>query len=105
MKNYLPFFLILTLVFFCACNPKSTKTTEGLNDVQTDNEETTAENHLSVEEQQRIPDGVSLATHRHIKADGKGFTKARIEPPNWWIGMNDPTVELLVYEELYSCVQ
>lgn len=56
------------------------------------------ESDLTREEQERrLPPGVERSTH-HIPLIPGEFSRARINPPNWWIGMEDPVVELLIYD-------
>ena len=47
---------------------------------------------------QKYPEGVSKAAYEIRSADGKNFQGARVEPPNWWVGMADDQVELLIYD-------
>lgn len=48
---------------------------------------------------QRFPEGVSKASYKLRQADGSNFQGARIEPPNWWIGMAESTLEIMIYDQ------
>jgi glycosidase len=48
---------------------------------------------------QRYPEGVSKAAYQVRVPDGTNFQGARIEPPNWWVGMVDNQVEILLYDQ------
>lgn len=48
---------------------------------------------------QRYPEGVTKASYKVRQADGSNFQGARIEPPNWWIGMAEPTLEIMIYDQ------
>lgn len=50
-------------------------------------------------ELQRLPDGVKRSVYQIRKPDGKNFDKMRIEPLNWWVGMKNPNLELLIYDK------
>ncbi|MFK8102499.1 MAG: glycoside hydrolase family 13 protein [Saprospiraceae bacterium] len=48
---------------------------------------------------QRLPDGVQRATHQHYSPEGGKVDRARICPPNWWVGMKHNTVEVMLYDQ------
>lgn len=47
---------------------------------------------------QRLPEGVELSGYEVRKPTGLQNVTSRVEPPNWWVGMQDSKLELLVYE-------
>ena len=51
------------------------------------------------EDTQRLPNGVQRSTHQHFYPKGKKVTHARICPPNWWIGMKNKNLELMIYDQ------
>jgi len=46
--------------------------------------------------------GVEESEYRVRVPDGGPVTEARIEPPNWWVGMRDNKLQLLIYDEAIS---
>ncbi len=58
-----------------------------------------AQTEASFDPQQKLPDGVKHSEYKIRNADGKDFQGFRMEPPNWWIGMDDPVVEVLIYDK------
>ncbi len=46
--------------------------------------------------------GVEESEYRVRVPDGGPVTEARIEPPNWWVGMRDNKLQLLIYDEEIS---
>ncbi|TVR80398.1 MAG: alpha-amylase [Saprospirales bacterium] len=56
------------------------------------------ESDLSLEEKERrLPPGIDRSPHYFPLIPGE-FSHARINPPNWWIGMEETVVELLIYD-------
>ncbi len=58
-----------------------------------------AQKEDSFDPQQKLPDGVKHSEYMLRNADGKDFQGFRMEPPNWWIGMTDSVVEVLIYDK------
>ena len=73
-----PFFLLLTVVLTAQINPDSIYNDDPL---------------------QKIPIGVKPPSHRFIDARGGQVDQARVHPPNWWIGMAEPILEILIYDQ------
>jgi glycosidase len=48
---------------------------------------------------QRFPDGVEEAEYAYRKATAGTVDKARVEPPNWWVGMSNSFLQVLLYDE------
>lgn len=48
---------------------------------------------------QKLPLGMEESKFRHIPATGGKVDQARVEPPNWWIGMKNPVLEILIYDQ------
>jgi neopullulanase len=48
--------------------------------------------------QQRQPDGVKIPEYKRIDATGTRTVKGRVDPAFWWIGMNNPEVELMIHD-------
>jgi hypothetical protein len=48
---------------------------------------------------QRFPPGTAEVGYMYRTADGGPVQEARIEPPNWWVGMENPNLQLLIYDE------
>ncbi len=48
---------------------------------------------------QRFPEGVKEAEYFVRVPDGKNFSEARIEPPHWWVGMQNPNLQILLYDK------
>ena len=51
------------------------------------------------QEGERIPPGTKEAVHAFIKADGGKIDQTRVEPPFWWTGMENPNLEILIYDQ------
>ena len=49
--------------------------------------------------EQRLPVGMEKPAHRFIPATGGMVDKSRVEPPYWWIGMVQPSLEVLIYDQ------
>ena len=47
---------------------------------------------------QRLPDGVEKSTFKHFSPSAKKVEQAKICPPNWWIGMNNPILEIMIHD-------
>ncbi|MEM1215689.1 MAG: glycoside hydrolase family 13 protein [Bacteroidota bacterium] len=47
---------------------------------------------------QKMPLGMEHAEYHYRQPTGDHFSGARIEPPNWWVGMANPEVEVLLYD-------
>lgn len=52
--------------------------------------------------EQKVPLGVEEPDYHFISAEGKQVTEARVEPPFWWIGMKNPVVQVLIYDNKIS---
>lgn len=52
--------------------------------------------------EQRLPVGTEKPSYGLIKADGKNFSKARVEPPFWWTDMVSDELEILLYDKNIS---
>jgi len=48
---------------------------------------------------QRLPDGIQRSTHQHYFPDGGSVEKVNICPPNWWVGMKNPALEIMIHDE------
>lgn len=48
--------------------------------------------------EQRVPLGFEKPAYGFIDASGKTVDRFRVEPPSWWVGMNDPILEVLIYD-------
>lgn len=48
---------------------------------------------------QKLPNGVSESEHRFIPASGGEVDISRVEPPFWWIGMQNPQLQVLIYDQ------
>ncbi len=46
----------------------------------------------------RLPKGIAEAVPMPPKVQNKIVRQKRVDPPFWWIGMNQPTVELLIHD-------
>ena len=46
---------------------------------------------------QKYPDGYVVPEYKPIGVTGRWDGKLRVEPPNWWVGLADPSLELLIY--------
>jgi glycosidase len=52
----------------------------------------------------RFPQGVTEATYYLRSAEGGKVEKSRVDPPFWWIGMENPVLQLLIYDqEVAAC--
>lgn len=49
--------------------------------------------------EQRLPVGTEKPDYGIVKPNPERFSKPRIEPLNWWIGMKDPSLTVLVYDK------
>ncbi len=49
--------------------------------------------------EQRLPEGVKLPEYYIRKPEGGKVPVPKIEPSSWWIGMKNPEVEILIYDE------
>ncbi len=49
--------------------------------------------------EQRYPEGVKLPDYFIRKPEGGKVTSPKIEPSSWWIGMKNPELEILIYDE------
>jgi neopullulanase len=52
-----------------------------------------------LEAEQRYPTGVEPPVYKMANARAGTVTKPRIEPSLWWIGMKNPTVEVVIYDQ------
>ncbi len=52
-----------------------------------------------LEAEQRYPTGVEPPTYKPMNARAGTVTKPRIEPSLWWIGMKNPIVEVVIYDQ------
>lgn len=50
------------------------------------------------EAEQRLPKGVAKPEPGRIEPGGP-VKETRIDPPNWWVGMNNPQVELMIHDK------
>ena len=51
---------------------------------------------------QRLPIGMQLSVYQpHLPTGGK-VDKSRICPPNWWVGMKNPNLQLMIYDQNIS---
>lgn len=48
---------------------------------------------------QKLPLGMEESEYRKRRPEGGPVEVPRIEPPNWWVGMNNPFLQLLIYDE------
>lgn len=48
---------------------------------------------------QKLPLGTEESHYHRIAATGGKVETARVEPPNWWVGMQHPTLEILIYDQ------
>ncbi|MCB0625372.1 MAG: cyclomaltodextrinase N-terminal domain-containing protein, partial [Saprospiraceae bacterium] len=48
---------------------------------------------------QKIPLGLSKPAYARIEADGGPIDQIRVEPPFWWVGMQHPILEVLIYDQ------
>lgn len=48
---------------------------------------------------QYLPMGMEVAEFRHYSAEGGIVDHVRVHPPNWWAGMTNPIVEVMIYDE------
>ncbi len=52
-----------------------------------------------LEAEQRHPTGVEPPIYKQMNARAGTVTKPRIEPSLWWIGMKNPIVEVVIYDQ------
>ena len=48
---------------------------------------------------QYLPLGMDVAEYKHLSAEGKKVNEVRVEPPFWWTGMANPSLEILLYDQ------
>lgn len=48
---------------------------------------------------QRLPIGQELAKYRIRSAQAGQVDQARVHPPSWWIGMENPELQILIYDK------
>ncbi|MEY4903555.1 MAG: hypothetical protein RLZZ292_1370 [Bacteroidota bacterium] len=48
---------------------------------------------------QRLPQGITKPVYKHIYPSGGEVKEARIEPLNWWVGMKNPKVQLMIHDK------
>ncbi len=48
---------------------------------------------------QYLPLGMEKARYEYRKPIGKKIDEVRVHPPNWWVGMAEPSVEVLIYDQ------
>ena len=56
--------------------------------------------------ERKIPAGITKSIPKSIKTTHKFVKKPRIDPPNWWVGMKNPEIELMLHDNnisLCSC--
>jgi HSP20 family molecular chaperone IbpA len=51
---------------------------------------------------QKLPLGAEEPDYGLISPEGKEVQEARVEPPFWWIGMKNPVVQVLIYDNQIS---
>lgn len=51
---------------------------------------------------QKLPLGMEESEYRKRLPRGGRVDQARIEPPNWWVGMRNPNLQLLIYDDNIS---
>lgn len=63
-----------------------------------------AQNIYDNDPMQRLPIGMQLSEYRqHLPTGGK-VDKAQICPPNWWVGMKNPNLQLMIYDQnIHKC--
>ena len=49
--------------------------------------------------EQRLPVGVEKPPHGFISAAGGTVDRARVEPPHWYLGMPNPDLQVLIYDQ------
>ncbi|MEO1627421.1 MAG: glycoside hydrolase family 13 protein [Bacteroidota bacterium] len=49
---------------------------------------------------ERFPEGVQEAVYRRRIPDGTSFGERKMVPPFWWVGMKNPSFELIIYDRL-----
>jgi glycosidase len=47
---------------------------------------------------QKMPLGTEESEYHYREATGESFSNTRIEPPNWWTGMAERQLEILIYD-------
>jgi hypothetical protein len=55
--------------------------------------------HIHVFDPQYLPEGVERIQHERFLPNGENFQGAKILPPNWWIGMKNSELEIMIYDE------
>lgn len=61
-----------------------------------------AQNVYDNDPMQRLPLGMQLSEYApHLPIGGK-VDKSRISPPNWWVGMKNPNLQLMIYDQNIS---
>lgn len=58
-----------------------------------------AQNIYNDDPMQTIPLGTKESEYYYRYAKGGKVDQVRVEPPFWWVGMNHPTVEVLIYDQ------
>ncbi len=48
---------------------------------------------------QYLPVGIEVARYEYRLPKGKKADQARVHPPNWWVGMAEPVVEVMIYDQ------
>jgi glycosidase len=48
---------------------------------------------------QYLPVGMDVAQYQHLSSTGGEVDQVRVEPPFWWTGMANQTLEILIYDE------
>ncbi len=51
------------------------------------------------QEGERMPPGTKEPVHAFIKADGTKVDQVRVEPPFWWLGMENPNLEIIIHDQ------
>lgn len=46
----------------------------------------------------RLPDGIKKSTYKYYKPESKQVKEPKICPPSWWVGMNNPELEIMIYD-------
>jgi glycosidase len=53
---------------------------------------------------QYLPIGMEVAQYVYRLPKGKKVDEVRVHPPNWWVGMVQPVVEVMIYDQdIQSC--
>jgi len=48
---------------------------------------------------ERFPEGTEEASYYYRKAEAGPVSQSRVEPPFWWTGMDDPFLQILLYDQ------